>query len=99
MAYQITNSDDTPIDASIFQFTPSTRNLLVSSTDSAQIKIHTLKYSVYILSPSVSASTTVTIEILHICTVVDIKPVDPRTVLYGVNYPTQSISSLDFEED
>ena len=49
MTYSLTNLDGTPINPAIFTFTASSRNLFVSTNDITQIKVHTFKYSVYIL--------------------------------------------------
>ena len=54
MTNSLTNLDGTPINPNVFIFTASSRNLFVSTNDITQIKVHTFKYSVFILEPTIS---------------------------------------------
>ena len=49
MTYSLTNLDGTPINPAVFTFAALSRNLLISTSDITQIRVHTFQYSVYIL--------------------------------------------------
>ena len=86
------------IDNTVFTFNGGTRELRVSTNDNGKIGVYHLKYTGYLIEPSVINSVIFTVELRNVCETTIISPAPPQSLEYREKNPAITLTSLTFTD-